>query len=407
VTVNVNGVQLEGAPRARRDAYVKALRALADDCGMAPFFVQDAALVDDQVRDADRDWIARLAAVGAGEKGAKSVNAASTNAAAPRIAERSGFTDLVGLALDAQNFVATDKSAVSINLNAVALVGLNNERQSAQAAYRRLDGLRRLGGTFTFGAKIPEGEVTGLTGLPSASTLLDAVAWDTKVRIVGDRDPRAGRWYPVMLGKLGGLADIVNLLLAVVPAPEDALIKGLVNELLAQESRRVRDEVSKSLQLSVKVAGQHLTQEQGKNKYTFAVLGDKGFGDTDLTFNVLYSVADDVSLGAGQSFSVKTWSGAVAVNSLVARDALVQGRATELSINGKFDAPVDQRALPIERKTVWNVVGAVALPWGAAARIPISLTYTNDKNNLAKANYVKGYAGISYDFGALKSLFTP
>jgi hypothetical protein len=409
--VTANGLRLDGPEAARRNGYFAALYGLADDCNMAPFFVADLSLVEQQVRDVDRDWVARLAAVGAGEKGAKSVNATATNAAAPKSAERSGLTDLIALALDTQNFVATDKSAVSINLNAIALIGLNNENQTAQAAYRKHEGLRRLGGTFTFGAKIPEGEITGLTGLPSAETLLDAVSWDVKVRIKGDRDPRARHWYQQMLGRLGGLADIATLLLTLMPAPEDRFFQTVITDLrgsvLVQESKRVRDAIANSFQMSVKAAGQHLTEEKGKNKFTFAVLGDKGFGDTDLTFNLLYTVVDDVSLGADNLFAVKTFSGAIALNTLVARNALVEGRATELSINGKFDAPYDAKDLPIERETVWNVVGSVTLPWGASAKIPVSLTYTNDKNNLEKANYVKGYVGISYDFGALKSLFKP
>jgi hypothetical protein len=121
----------------------------------------------------------------------------------------------------------------------------------------------------------------------------------------------------------------------------------------------------------------------------------------------LYSVVDDVSLGADKVLDVKTWSGAVAVNTLVAKNALVKGRATELSLNAKFDVPTDKAALPIERKTVWNVVGAIALPWGDAAKIPVSIMFTNDPNNLKKEKFVTGHIGISYDFGALKSLFKP
>ena len=43
-------------------------------------------------------------------------------------------------------------------------------------------------------------------------------------------------------------------------------------------------------------------------------------------------------------------------------------------------------------------------PRWAAAFQPLSLTYTNDPNNLSKAKYVRGLLGISYDFGALKRL---
>lgn len=407
--LNVDGIRLGlGADSARRAAYTEALQALANDPAMAPFFAVDENLVREHVRDSDRAWVARLVEAGAGQKEAKSVNATSTNPVAPKVAERSGFTDLVALALDTQNVVAADKTAVSVNFNALALVGLNSRTESAQAAYRKHDALRRVGGTFTFGAKIPEGEITGLTGLPSAATILDVAAWDAKVRIVGDRDPRARRWYPEMLGWLGGLNEAGAALLEMLPEGDDRLVQQLIteqNSLLLRQSARVREALANSLQISVKAAGQHLTKEAGKNKYTFAVLGDQGFGDTDVTFNVLYSVVDDVSLGADSLFVVKTWSGAIGINTLVAKNALVQGRATELSLNGKFDAPIDKASVPIERKAVWSVVGSIVLPWGDAAKIPVAVTFTNDPNNLKKEKFVTGYVGVSYDFGALKSLF--
>ena len=409
--LKVDGIRLsDGLDDARKKAYAEALQVLAKDADMAPFFAVDENLVREHVRETDRAWVERLVAAGAAQKEAKSVNATSTNPVAPKSAERSGFTDLVALALDSQNIVGADKSAVSLSLNALALVGLNSETESAQAAYRRYDPLRRLGGTFTFGAKIPEGEITGLTGLPSAATILDVMAWDAKVRIVGDRDPRAARWYPEMLGWLGGLNEITASLLEMLPDGEDRFVQQVIadqNSFLRQESARIREELANSLQITVKVAGQHLTKEKGKNKYTIALLGDQGFGDTDLTFNLLYSAVDDVSVGADGVFTVKTWSGAVGVNTLVGKNVLVKGRATELSLNGKFDIPTDTAAVPIERKTVWNVVGSIALPWGDAAKIPVAVTFTNDPNNLKKEKFVTGYIGVSYDFGALMSLFKP
>jgi hypothetical protein len=399
------------APATRKtEVYRAAFEALPFDPMLASFFAPDPKLVDEVTPEAELALIKALADSAAGEKGAKSVNAASTNPSAPKVAERSGFTDLVALALDSQNFVSADKTAVSLSLNALALVGLKSKTLSAPAAYRRHDGLRRLGGTATFGAKIPEKEITGLSGLPTADTLFDVFSWDVKVRVIGDRDPRAQRWFPLMLGDLGGLGEIATIILSgsFVPVTELTILQPALNDSFGVAVLRAKTLVSKSLQVSVKAAGQHLTTQKGKNKYSFAVLGDQGFGDTDLTFNVLYSSVDDVSAApASELFTVKTWSGAVAINTLVAKDALVQGRATELSLNARVDVPVDKSALPIERENIWNVVGAVTLPWGDAAKIPVSITFTNDPNNLKKQKYVSGYIGVSYDFGALKSLFKP
>jgi hypothetical protein len=403
----ITGAGLNGTVEEKTAAYREAIERLVADTALRDFFVPDPTLVQERTSEEEARWIARLAQAGVGENGAKSVNAGSTNPIASKLAERSGFSDLVALALDTRNVVAADKSAVSVNLNAVALVGLKSETRSAPAAYRRYDALRRLGGTFTFGGKVPEKEITGFSGVPSAEALFDVFSWDAKVRVVGDRDPRAKRWNDVMLGTLGGLTQISAMVLAFVPANDRQLVASLLNDALGLAVSAVRRRLSKSLQVAVKVAGQHLTTEEGKNKYTFAIIGDQGFGDTDLSFNVLYSTVEDVTLAPGALFAVKTWSGTVGINRVVARNLIVQGRATELSFSANLEAPVDPGSLPIDRKTLWRVIGGITLPWGDAARIPVSLTFTNDPNALKKEKYVTGQVGLSYDFGALKSLFKP
>ena len=410
--LTVSGGQLSGTEEAKRAAYRDALRRLAGDSQMqSGYFVMPAdemqRLIEERTPDEEAEQIARLAESGAGERGARSINASSTNPSGPKGAERSGFSDLVAFALDTKNIVSADEAAFSINLNAVAVLGLDSQTRSAPAAYRRHGTLRRVSGTFTFGAKVPEGEITGVTALPSAETLFDVFSWDAKVRIIGDRDPRAQRWDNVMMATLGGLTQMSATMLGLVPPGDAVLVKTILNDDLGLAIAAVRERLGKSLQVSVKAAGQHLTKEKGKNKYSVALLGDQGFGDTDLTFNLLYSATDDVTLVPDSLFTVKTFTAAVGINTLVAHDLLVRGRATELSLNANFDAPVDAASLPITRKTLWRIGAAITLPWAGAASIPVSVTYTNDPNALKNERYVTGHVGISYDFGALKSLFKP
>lgn len=407
VPINAPGARVSGDPAAVRAAYQEAILRLVTDDAMRPFFTPDPQTAT-VVRPSDADWITRLAESGVADKGAKSVNAAATNPAAPQIAERSGFTDLVALALDLRDVFAADKSAVSLNLNALALVGLTSETESAPALYRRYDGLRRIGGTFTFGAQIPEGEITGLTGLPSAGDLLDAIAWDVRFRVVGDRDPRARRWDDLMLGVLGGQVQMSALLLGLVPQQDLPVVQAILSDGLGLAVAAAKHRISHSLQVTVKGAGQHLRDEDGKNKYSVGVLADKGFGNTDLTANLLYSTLDDGTVVPGTSVQLDTLTLSAGINHLTARDALVKGRSIELSANLNFDfALEDEAALPTPREHVWRLVGAVAIPWGSSAKIPVSVTYTNDKNRLANEKFVTGFIGISYDFGALKSLFAP
>lgn len=400
-------VKVGGDAPAVRDAYAEVIRRVMADGALASRFEPDRTLVEQESSKSDKEWVAQLAAEVPREKGAKSASSTLTNPAAPKRAERSGFADLVSLALDAKNFVAADESAVTINLNAIALVGLNSPTRSAQALYRNHDALRRLGGSFTFGAKIPEGEITGLTGLPSADKLLDAIGWDVKYRVYGDRDPRAKHWYGLMLGYMGGIVNVSADLLGIVLPGDRALVGQLLSDTVKVSLAAVKQRLERSAQVTFKTGGQHLTQERGKNKYTFALLADKGWADTDLTANLSYSIVDDVAIAPGSVFTLKTWSGAVAVHRLVAKNLIVDQRAIELSLDGRFEVPLETAGLPVDRKRVWRVAGSVSLPWGDAATIPVSITYASDPNSVTKEKFFTGHVGISYDFGALKKLFAP
>ena len=63
--------------------------------------------------------------------------------------------------------------------------------------------------------------------------------------------------------------------------------------------------------------------------------------------------------------------------------------------------------MPAPRENVWRIVGAIVLPWGDSARIPISVTLASDPNSLSKDKFVTGHIGIAYDFSALKKFLAP
>jgi hypothetical protein len=403
-------VRVDGDPASVRAAYADAIDRLLADGALSAFYQVDPALISQIVRPTDQEWVAKLIEARTDEKSAKSLNAASTNPAAPRLAERSAFTDFLALALDTKNVVSADETAVSLSLNALSVLGLDpDSNRSAPALYRQHDALRRFGGTVTFGAKIPEGEITGLTGLPSAGTIFDVFAWDTKVRLIGDRDPRARKWDDLMLGFLGGQTEISANLIASVPSADRQLVASLLSESLERAKAVVDARLRRSGQVTFKAAGQHLTSESGKNKYTMAVLADKGLGaTTDLTVNAGYSVVDDVSLGADKLVTLETWTAALALNHTRWRDVIVKGRAAVLSLNASFEFPVgDEPLLPAPRENVWRIVGAIELPWGDAAKIPVSVSLVSDPNNLSKDMFVSGHVGIAYDFSALKKFLMP
>jgi hypothetical protein len=392
---------------AVRAAYQEVIDRLLAEPALRVFFDPDDPDVATISRPGDREWIARLAASGLDGRAAKSMNAAATNPAAARIAERSGFSDFIALAMDARNIFAASQTAMSLNLNAVALVGLKSaDVYSAPEIYRQHGALRRLGGTVTFGAKVPESELTGFTGFPSADTLFEVFAWDVKYRVRGDRDPRADRWHREMLGTLGGLTELSAGLITLAPFGDLPMVQGLLNDRLGTALARVKTLVGNSLQVSVKAAGRHLTNTTGKSRYSAGILADKGLGNTDLTANILYTVSDGpaaplalASFGAG----VVTIAGGV--NTLVARDALVRGRALELSVNVVVDVPVEDPMPPLTFDTSWRIAAGVAIPFAAAARIPVTITYASDPNGLVKQEFVTGHIGLDYDFGSLMKLF--
>lgn len=351
-----------------------------------------------------RRALERLAAEVPDQVLAKSVNGPLGNPVAGNLVERSGFTDIIALAADLKDLVATNESAISVNLNALA--AFNSRKDGAYSApyrYRQHEGLRRLGGTVTFGAKIPEGEVTGFSGLPGADQLADVFVWDVKVRAIGDRDPRAARWYPLLLGEMGDANELAARLptLPGIPDSDAAVAARAANQVLGSKLADAREVIGSSLQASVKVSGQHLTKEAGKNKYSVAGFLDKGVGGVDVTLNVAYSLFDEMRPEATDPFRAREVHVGASLSGSILRDVIARGRSAELvaSVTGKF--PVDRGAVPVERKNIWKAGVTLMLPFSASARIPVSVTYSNDPNNLVKEKYVTGHIGVSYDFGAL------
>jgi hypothetical protein len=343
---------------------------------------------------------------------AQSVNAPLTNPGSNQILERSGFSDLLALAADARKLFSADDSAVSINLNAVALLGggKGGNDRSAPYLYARNEQWRRVGGTFTFGGKVPEKEITGITGVPSANTLLDAVAWDVKVRVVGDRDPRASRWYPLLAGELGGDLELAARVLTApgVDVADIGALRAAANTVVGRQLTVARREVEQSLQISVKFAGQHITEQRGKNRYSGALMLDTGFGPgLDATANLSFSAADAPRTALGLPVRTKEWQFAAGLTGSVLKDALAPGRAVELTAAASGKVPVDDLATPMNRKRVLQANVSLAVPFQAKAKIPISVTYSNDPNNLVKQNIVSGQIGLSYDFGAIWGALKP
>jgi hypothetical protein len=339
---------------------------------------------------------------------AQSVGAAATNPRSTGLLERSGITDLVSLAVQGTNFLSADDTAVTVNLSAAALLcaACRDKEDPAALRYRAAGFWNRLAGSLSFGAKLPAKDITGFSGFPDTGKLFDAVIWDAKLRLIGDRDPRSPRWDRYLLGELGGRSALAVIAMSHPSTPDGD--RAALTEVFVADSTLRSDQIARlikrSLQVSVKFSGQHLTKEPGMNKYTGVFMADKGLGPFDGSLNVSYSSVQDVTITPGQTFTLKQWKVTAGFVGGIWRDVFVRDRAAELSLVGDGLFPVDGDEVPLDRKTTWKGDLQLKIPVSETLELPFSVTYTNDPNELAKKKYVTGRIGITYDFGSLRRL---
>lgn len=391
----------------KREVYREAVAKLSQDPALRRFAQPDLGLVTEQTRKEDRALIQELKTSNVENKTAKAVDNRSTNPVTLGVAERSGFTEFIALALSGQNFFNANETAVTLNLNALALFSLADADVFSELyRYQQHSTLRRISGSVTFGAKIPEKAITGLSGLPDAEKLFDVFAWDVKVRLLGDRDPRSPQWYPLTLGRAGLQNEINTTVAGLVPVEDAAIIQEVLNEHLGAAVKALKRQIDRSMQLSFKTSGTHLTEEVGRNKYVGELLFDAGIGPkADVTANLLYSVTDDVRLGAESPFKVKQWTFNASLTTHFGENAIVKGRAIDWNSGVAVNLFQDKAALPITVENTWKLFTTLDIPVADAAKVPISVVYTNDPNALTKQKYASGFIGINYDFSALGKLF--
>ena len=258
------------------------------------------------------------------------------------------------------------------------------------------------------GARVPEKEITGISNLPDFDKIVDALSWDVKVRLLGDKDPRSARWSPLALVRTGLLVQKAALIVSLAPTPEDAVILArLLNARLGLRVADVRARMARAPQLSVKFAGTHLTKEPGMNRYSGAALFDTGLGPIDVTANVQYAAANDISLGVDQLFTARSWTVAGSLIVHLAPGSMVAGRTIDWTSGVTRVMFQDRAALPLPVENTWKVFTTFEFPIRGGGRIPVSVIYSNDPNALAKERFVSGLVGVSYDFSALKQLFSP
>lgn len=328
---------------------------------------------------------------------ARSLDAAATNPSGVDVLERGGLIDKIALLLGSSNLVSSNDTAVTLSLNFAGLLGQGPESEWT-----------RLGGSFTFGAKVPESEIIGFSGFPSFDTLFDVFVWDVKVRLLGNRDPLGREWREERAA-LGALGWMDTLVLRGVPTggqPERELanVAAALAEEGIQRLTATRQQITTSWLVSAKFSGQHLTEQEGMDKYAGSLFVDKGFAGVGLAFNATYSSVQGLVQGAATPYSLRTWKLSAGLTGSLLADVIVEGRSAEYTLAGDWSLPMDGDDVPLDRKSLWKVSLALKLPVSKTAMVPVSVTYTNDPNALTNQKFVKGRIGIQYDFGGLKRL---
>jgi hypothetical protein len=375
---------------------------------------------------------------------ARSNSSASTNPAATGLLERSGITDLIAIALDNFDFAGANEDAVTVSLNALALrAGGSDGVYSNPLEFQRHDFLRRLGGSFSFGARVPKAEITGFAGFPDANQLFDAVGWDIRIRIFGDRDPRARKWKEL----LEGVAVWTNRAALITGETTRQMLQGgnagidgaFGGAIIAEVNRRGTDtlqnaqrRLQNSWQVTLKAAGQHIAEMQDASRYSVTLLADRGVGSgLDLTLNATYARSSEGPLEAAASGSLSLPVSGVSaqqdsirikrvenlevnlgLTGTILDGALAPDRGVEISLTGRMAAPLaetlvrvmpdgSETAMAVDRESVYKASLSLKLPLFDSGSIPISVIYTNNRDSLIDQNVVEGRLGVSWDFGAI------
>jgi hypothetical protein len=392
-------VDRSAAPRVR---IRQLLAALPDWIALL-----DAPTTPEACRDAlreVRDGQAREAQENSSEL-AQSLDAAASNPGSRALSQRAATVREVALALRNSGFLSADQNAVTLNLNAASVFCKNKANDC---------GWDRVGGSVTFGSKIPEKDIVGFSGIPDPNRLLDVLVWDTNLRLLGDRRPDSAHWK----GERNAMAFHGWALTRAIH--QRMFPDGISTTSMAQEAEEMRLELKEvanrdyaalqqrigtSLLVSVSFSGQHLTQEKGKNKYSGTLLVDKGLGaNVGFTFNASYSSVQDVVVSGGGPSTLRTFRTSAALSGDFMKNVIVDKRSTEWSLAGRLALPDDEKDLG--RKKVFEVALDLRFPVSESAHVPLVVTFTNDPNSITKQKFVRGQIGINYDFGALKKLFT-
>jgi hypothetical protein len=386
------------APADRKRIYEVAFQNMFSDGDL-----RDQSLLDVFTDDYLDDLIREESQM----KRAEDVDARASNPATAGFVERSGAPKLLAIASDLSNLVGADKSAITINLNALALLGITDDSvYSAARQYQRHETLRRLSGAVSFGARIPEKDITGLSGVPELATLFDAWSWDVKFRVFGDRDSRARRWKQLTIRQGGGALQAAAVIVASVPVTDAAIAQQVAMEIVGQARRAVVTTIKRSIQASIKVAGTHLSNHEGSNKFSGTFMLDAPLGAADLTANIQYASVDEVRLGVDNLFQIRTLAVTAALTAAFAEGLLADGRSVTWSLSGNASIFQNKKDLPIPAENTFKLTSILELPIGEAAKVPLSVVFSNDPNALADQKRVwSGQVGVSYDFTALKSLF--
>jgi hypothetical protein len=355
---------------------------------------------------------------------AAKITAPSDSSAGTSLVDHAFFPSLVGLAIE-NGLVSTSQDVTTVSLNLFAFLSAAQPRVIFdQREYLSYDGLRRLGGSVSFGGKGEKLDQDGDGTVDEPLTAKEAgdiVNYEVSYRLFGTRDPRDQKNFDRIASAFRPahadfqakkdefekqvseqVKNVVDDEGCVTEEAWQSLLKDpafatkvkVVAEALTQ-TLADRDDAVKSVTegpvWSLVVGGVSRKPEFGADSVKVALRGElrkSTFNAEWMKIDSLTGASDPKMLKAGYQYS-STWlkGASFAPNGI--------GVSASAAYERYEDCP------EATHKEIAKAQLKMEIPWAKAAKIPISISWANHRDLLTDERDIRGHIGFTFDLAKL------
>lgn len=352
--------------------------------------------------------------------------ARSTSADTTTLVNGATFPELFGLALD-DHLVSSSQGVTTIDLNLFAFESLINPNViDQQSEYAKYEGLRRFGGSLSFGGK---GVSINQAPALEAKDPLDIVNWEVRYRFWGSRDRRDTANVTRLFSATGDaltaagqdLADFfkadpdfintrstahpecfdASKLRAFAARPDVATkMEKIVaaNDKVAKRADTINQQIDKSAILTLAVSGIDRHKEFGPVQRTASLRYAWGtFSTTTNTQGLTINLDYTWSQGLAGAFPSRTTKLGVDYSFLVLTKLAKDG--VTLSLSGADE--LYQHVPAASHSSVVKFNGKLEFPITTGVKLPISVTWANHMDLLTGEKEIVGHFGFTFDLSQL------